>query len=198
MLSSCVSSERLAYFILQNAPIKGDLSPLKLQKLLFYTYGAALAFDYEDVVGVVEFEAWKHGPVNPVSYELFKGYKGNPIEQSAKWKNGGVFAESVPRELQDALYIYGLVTPWGLREETHLEQPWIDVYKNGLGEGERLCQNALKAHFQSKFCGNRVHAPQNLVGAGSFRIDGIPLVPYPSLRALADAMRSAIRFNANI
>lgn len=191
MLSASIASTRLAHFVLKNAPIKDDLSPLKLQKLLFYTYGAALAFDHEDAVGNVEFEAWKHGPVNPVSYDLFKDFKGNPIQQSSEWTTHGVYAESVRSELLDALYVYGLVSPWGLREETHLEQPWIDVYQNGLGEGERLCQKAMKAHFKSKFCSKRVHAPQNLVGAGSFRLDGIPLVPYPSLRALADAMRTA-------
>lgn len=55
-----------------------DISPLKLQKLVYNLHGWNLAVTGHPVVGE-RFEAWPHGPVNSTIYHQFKQYGYHPI-----------------------------------------------------------------------------------------------------------------------
>lgn len=58
------------------------ISPLKLQKLLYFLHGWSLAIRGEPIVGE-KFEAWPYGPVLSSIYHEFKQYGAGPIEEYA-------------------------------------------------------------------------------------------------------------------
>ena len=51
----------------------------------------------------------------------------------------------------------------------------------------------MRAYFRKKFNSGTVACPEYLVGAGSVRLDGIPVAQHPSLAALANAVRVIAR-----
>ena len=62
---------------------KLPLTHLKLQKLMFYGYGAALAFDCERALGgKIAFEAWEHGPVNREVWKEYKDHGSRSIDSN--------------------------------------------------------------------------------------------------------------------
>lgn len=58
------------------------LTPLKIQKLVYYAHGWHLALKKEPLLDE-RVEAWKFGPVIPSLYHEFKIYGSNPIEHKA-------------------------------------------------------------------------------------------------------------------
>lgn len=151
-----------------------SITPLKLQKLMFYGYGAALA--YGEPTPDIEFLHWKHGPVCQAVYEHFKHHGSNPLPAT----NGGPRLRGAAR---DAVSVYGHLSAWQLREESHLEAPWLDT-----APGESINRESIRAHFERKFCGPAVEAPKNLPGMWSLAADGFRLLSAPTLGELASAL----------
>ena len=58
-----------------------EVTPLMLQKLLYFTQGVYLAL-YRKPIFVEDCRAWVHGPVYPEVYELFRDFKYNPIDDA--------------------------------------------------------------------------------------------------------------------
>lgn len=54
------------------------VTPMKLQKLVYITYGWALALFHLQLFQE-KIQAWKHGPVIPSLFHEFKVYTNNPI-----------------------------------------------------------------------------------------------------------------------
>jgi uncharacterized phage-associated protein len=174
----------LAGWICTHYPYKDALTHLKLQKLLFYCYGALLAHDLEEQVGAqIVFEPWEHGPVNRDLYRAFRNQGSAPILPK-DCPTPGVYSKSAERVMKDALTVYGVLSAWSLREQTHLEDPWKIAYENKSSE---IDPEALKAYFKQKFARGSVSAPEYLFGLSSFKIDDIPVQDYPNLHALAKA-----------
>ncbi len=61
---------------------KCPVSPLKLQKLLYYAHGYYSAAYGEPLVDEA-FEAWQYGPVVPAIYHEFKEFGNSPITREA-------------------------------------------------------------------------------------------------------------------
>jgi uncharacterized phage-associated protein len=162
----------------------GELTHLKLQKLCFYGYGALLAEGLEGEAGRVRFEAWPHGPVSPAVYAAYRARGSAPI--SEPHGPATVFSSEAERTLDDILNVYGRLSAWALREESHLEAPWIATY-----EPERslpIDDEHLRVHFKAKFAGGAgVAFPERLFGSSSFRLDRIPVPTFGSLRAMSEA-----------
>lgn len=66
----------------QNASVN-DITPMKIQKLVYMLHGWNLAVTGQPVIGE-QFEAWPHGPVNSTIYHQFKANKSRPIREYAK------------------------------------------------------------------------------------------------------------------
>lgn len=187
----------LTRWIHDNYPYPDPLTHLKVQKLLFYCVGAALAFDAEDAIGGgdIRFQPWEHGPVNVPVWNAFKDYRFLAIPSD-------VFARqpacSYPEETQLpmtwALKIYGALDAWNLRQQSHLEKPWIDAFKAHQRE---LGHDILKAHFKQKWTGKTVYAPEHLQDPGTFTVDGLPVIGYRSMSDLADSIHSIHTIYAN-
>jgi uncharacterized phage-associated protein len=185
------NARKLASWIQNYYPYsqREQMTHLKLQKLMFYCYGAALAFDVDYNVGVdIEFGPWQHGPVNEEIWREYRQYGSSPIpshDRSYSAYNGYSF--QVEEVLQNALDIYGAMTAWSLRQQSHSEEPWIEAWRY---QYSRIDKESMRHHFRAKFCGRRVFAPEYLSDPGTFTIDGIPIVGYRSFAQMAESIRS--------
>lgn len=179
-----MDAHKLALWLRWNTPPRPDaLTHLKLQKLLFYCYGAALAFDAEPEVGDVDFEAWKHGPVCRDVWQENQAWRAAPIPPPEGTRP--TYGARVEQILRDVVTIYGALDAWSIRQESHLEQPWIDAWNAGGGRIER---EVIRDHFRRKFQDGAVALPEYLLQSSSFALDGVPVPRFPSLRALATAL----------
>jgi uncharacterized phage-associated protein len=164
----------------------GALTHLKLQKLAFYCYGAALAFNRDDEVGSdINFQAWEHGPVNVDLWHDYKGFGAMPIPPSSE--STPTYTSETEEILIDILSIYGRLDAWSLRNQSHLETPW---YTASTRQPPAIDREELRTHFNQKYR-STVRCPEYLLRASNFALDGIPLSEYPSLRELARSLRLA-------
>ena len=122
---------------------KHDLTPLKLQKLAYYCYGFALAYDFENEVNGIEFEAWKYGPVNRKLHEALSN-SNNPyyiVETSHPVFNqiskiGNFYSENLYQLISAVVHVYGKLSPRGLVLEIQREKfdnyinPWKKTYNS--------------------------------------------------------------------
>jgi uncharacterized phage-associated protein len=173
-------ANRLAHWVLQNAPYQRAVTHLKLQKLLFYCYGAAAAYDLEAGIGPVVFLAWEHGPVNREVYDEFRSYGAAPIPPPPV---PVLYSPELFGVLTDAIRVYGVLDAWSLREQSHREQPWSTT-----PQGSVINPMALKAHFKAKFAHGAVTYPEYLGDVGGLRLDRIPVRRFATLRDLANAI----------
>ncbi|WP_437982265.1 Panacea domain-containing protein [Sorangium sp. So ce117] len=177
----------LAEWIMETCPYRYPMTHLKLQKLLFYCVGTAMAFDVDAALGgPVLFQPWKHGPVNKDVWLAFKEYGGDaiPTPQPSPYRT---YPASVERPMKWALQIYGALDAWSLRQQSHMEQPWIDACKE---MHRHIPADAIRTHFKKKFTSRRVMAPEHLQDPGTFKIDRIPVVGYSSMEELAESVYS--------
>ncbi|MGL5978322.1 MAG: type II toxin-antitoxin system antitoxin SocA domain-containing protein [Erysipelotrichaceae bacterium] len=102
-----------------------DITPLALQKALYYIQGFYYAF-YNKFLFPEECQAWMHGPVYRDIYFRYRDYKFNPIECNTKVDDKNVTAseraifESVAKHI---CCYSGKV----LELFTHSESPWLSA-----------------------------------------------------------------------
>ncbi len=124
---------------------EGVVSNLKLQKLLYYAQGNALA-RWGRPLFRQQIEAWTHGPVVADVYHQYKGFGTGPIvpEVDMDWSITDSTTDSL---LASVWRTYGGFSAWKLREMTHSESPWRDTFV----EGERhkvIDQDVIRRHFE--------------------------------------------------
>ncbi len=74
------TAEDLAQYFLFKANLDGELiSPLRMQKLVYYGYVWPLVINNTKVFSE-KIEAWPNGPVVPMLYQKLKGYVSAPID----------------------------------------------------------------------------------------------------------------------
>lgn len=158
------------------------LTHLKLQKLAYYCYGALLAFDCEDLIGHIEFQAWKHGPVSPEIYALYQHLGKNPIGRAQKPQ----VHPTAELHLNDVMNVFGRMTAWQLREESHIEKtPWSNVYNGAYNQV--ISEVLLRKHFRVMFK-ESVRFPEKLFGSSSLELDRIPVPRFRSLHEMSLAV----------
>lgn len=105
------------------------ITPLKLQKILYYAQGYYLAM-YDKPLFDEDFQAWTHGPVNPKIYNQYKDYGYNSID----YPSGKV--ANIRDDILDFLYTiwntFGIYDGKYLEEMTHNEDPWINARKKEI------------------------------------------------------------------
>jgi uncharacterized phage-associated protein len=112
----------VADYLLWFANEHGDLlTPLKLQKLMFYADAWHMVLNEGEELVPGAFEAWVHGPVHRATYNRFSAYRWNPIPCEAEKPQ---LPEKVAAFL-DAVYgIFGGFSGYELEQLTHQETPW--------------------------------------------------------------------------
>lgn len=119
----------VANYFLSREGDEGEISNLKLQKLVYYAQGFSLAL-LEEPLFHEEIEAWMHGPVVPALYRTFSQYGSSSIPAPEGFDDS-VFTREQLRLLNDVHSVYGQYSAWKLRQLTHEEAPWQDNYEEG-------------------------------------------------------------------
>ena len=139
-LSALDVAEYFLYLDSQPDRIGERISPLKLQKLVYYAQGFSLALRGEPLFAEA-IKAWDHGPIVPTVYHRYKEYGGGPIPAPA-----GIDLSRFDTETTDVLGLvymtYGRYTAWALREITHAEEPYTQTPQNDI-----IGHDALREYF---------------------------------------------------
>ena len=121
-----------------------DVTPMKLQKLLYYCQGYSLALTGRPMFDE-EIVAWRYGPVVPSVYQEYKTYGacGIPLnivgdEHDVHCVDASI-AQLVVREK-------GYMSGIALAKMTHREAPWQDAY-SGSYSNRVISQESLKDFF---------------------------------------------------
>lgn len=141
-------SNKLANYLLRSCSDRGELlTPLKLQKLMFYADAWHMViFDTE--LTSEKFQAWVHGPVALTQYHRFKEYKWKPISEDVQIPR---YPEETINFLEEIVDIFGSEPAVALEMMTHQELPWIEARK-GLADDEP-CSNYISKDTTKKFYG---------------------------------------------
>ena len=118
--SSDASSLDVAEFILQQ---KGPVSPLKLQKLVYYAQAWSLALDGEPIFEE-SIEAWKNGPV---VRNLLENTRNQYSVNSINSGNPSQIDDDLRDTITAVIVYYGEKSGEMLQNLTHHEDPWIDT-----------------------------------------------------------------------
>ena len=114
----------------------GPVTPLKLQKLLYYVKAWGTVVGVELVPG--DFERWDYGPANPSVYNKFKKYGREPIPRQS---NPNIPEDK--KELIDFIGIsYAQYDAITLSKMTHKEKPWRKTSPN-----EVISKEIMKKYY---------------------------------------------------
>lgn len=115
---------------------QGDMSAMKLQKLVYYTQVWSLVWDdrplFENRI-----EAWANGPVSPELYGVHRGmFRVSADKFSGLAK--AAFTESQRETIDTVLNAYGDKSAQWLSDQAHAELPWQNA-RVGLSDSCRSC-----------------------------------------------------------
>gem|GEM_PF-452207 len=150
IMAKYTAPEIARWFIMKDNSISEQfdseiITPLKLQKLLYYAQGICMGFfdDKEKYLFDDDFLAWAHGPVvrsvwenyngkEPIKYEEIEG--DDEIFQKIKDDN------DTSRILEMVYGHYGKYTAWYLRNLSHDEPPWNETLSNRIISKDKMYQ----------------------------------------------------------
>ncbi len=142
MISETLSAQDIASYFLFKVDLKSgdDITPLKLQKLLYYAQGLHIATSGGEPVFSESLYAWTHGPAVKSIYQRYKGCGHWPIDPPTKIEIGKYPPEM--REILNAVYAnYGQFSAKKLEDMTHDERPWKETPRG------RVIQRTLLREF---------------------------------------------------
>lgn len=125
-----------------------DITPLALQKILYYCQGF-----YKTFAGIELFtdtcEAWIHGPVYPKVYSQYKKNGYNVIEKEIDPNN--INLSKLEKELiQQIVNHFGCYSGKVLEKMTHAEQPWRETrlfLDDHVASKEIISKDAIYNYF---------------------------------------------------
>ena len=140
----CDCFKTAEYFLrLQTGDAGDSISNMKLQKLLYYAQGFALAILgkplFED-----DFEKWAYGPVLPVVYNKYKafGSEAIPRPEGASLQD---YTDDERKLLDEVYYTFGQYSAWALSEMSHATTPWRDAEL-----GKIISKDSMKTYFATQ------------------------------------------------
>jgi uncharacterized phage-associated protein len=125
------------------------LTPLRLQKLLYYAQGWSLGALGQPLFAD-RIEAWTYGPVVPDVYRRFKDHvrEAIPCEKG----DGGESLTAAQRALIESVWEeYKPYSANGLCAKTHAESPWVNARGNlppDALSGAEITHDAMRAFFK--------------------------------------------------
>lgn len=140
------------YFIQKasNPNNKGErriLTPLKLQKILYFAQGWYLGNTSRSLFKEKVW-AWKYGPVVREVYDCYKRYgDSNLATQKFTFSSQPTDDE---KEFLDLLWEkYGNETAENLVTATHNSEPWLDAFSNPYSK--EITQSSMRRYFETLF-----------------------------------------------
>ena len=114
----------------------GDITPMALQKLLYYSQAFYYALYHEELFPD-RCQAWAYGPVYPEVYDKYKDHGYDPIDSSVDF--AFELSELTTREiglLDAVINSFGCYSGTKLSSFTHSEQPWC-IARGSLNPKDR-------------------------------------------------------------
>ena len=137
----CTVQKTADFFLSLVTDDAGDaISPMKLQKLLYYSQGFALAILGRPLFEE-DFEAWDYGPVVPVIYQKYKKY-GNSAIPRVDLPGFEAYSSEEHNLLNDVWDSFGQYSAWALSEMTHATPPWRDTPRNAV-----ITKESMREYF---------------------------------------------------
>ncbi len=142
METNVITIDTIANFFLS----KKELTPKKIQKLVYYAYAWFIALNNQDPDDIQyslfdeEPEAWVHGPVFPSLYSKYKDYYWHEVE---KIQNVEIDNDDLLSFLNNVWEIFGKYSADELEYMTHQEEPWKKA-RGGLSPIEPSCKKIAK------------------------------------------------------
>ena len=136
----------VAHFILAQL---GEITTVKLQKLLYYCQAWSLAWDGVPLFDE-DFEAWANGPV---CHELFDFHKGRFLIDSDFFRKFSDYSLNEDQEetIRSVLDYYASYSSQELSDMTHGERPWKEA-REGFMPGEK-CNNIISRDTMQEYYG---------------------------------------------
>lgn len=129
-----------------------SITPMKMQKLLYFLQGWHLAIIGEPVIEE-KFSAWQYGPVEENLYHMLKKYRGMPItayltdEDSQQAFVVANTAEMFHKILDMVWRKYSIFSALQLSAMTHEQgTPWDDVYNHSTSP--YISNDKIKDYFK--------------------------------------------------
>ncbi|MCC5907519.1 MAG: DUF4065 domain-containing protein [Balneolaceae bacterium] len=126
---------QLAQYIAAKYP--NEVSPMKLQKLIYYCYAWQLVAGSKKFDAA--FEAWTHGPVEPEIYKEYKDFGRKPVSVL----KAPDLNEPLLDFIMDSYAVYSAIE---LSKTTHFESPW----KKFKDTGEVIPDEELIAYYSQQ------------------------------------------------
>lgn len=118
------------YFIsLSEESTPHAITPLKLQKLIYYAQGFFLSENPEPLFEE-DLVAWDHGPVNREIYDKYKKYGYFTIPKEQFTNENGDLSDIEKQTINTVWNEYGHLDGKFLEELTHQEDPWVFTDRN--------------------------------------------------------------------
>lgn len=139
------------YMIEKYGEIVGDLTNLKLQKLLYFAQGLCMRHTCAPLFNE-EIWAWRYGPVVPEVYRHFNRCVAEPItlEDTDKREAQKLLNElrggKIESILEETFVVYGNRSAQELVRLSHEQDPWKDTMKN-QGIDSVIPKAAIKTFF---------------------------------------------------
>ena len=129
MGDSVINVHDVAKYIIEQL---GEITTMKLQKLVYYCQAWSLVWD-EEPLFPEKIEAWMNGPV---VRELYDQHKGR--FRVKKWNKGDIskFKDYQKETVDSVLNFYGNKNSQWLSDLTHKEDPWR-LAREGMTPNER-------------------------------------------------------------
>jgi uncharacterized phage-associated protein len=160
-------AKAIANFFLELAKNEGkSLTPMKLQKLIFFAHGWSLGLFDEPLIAETV-EAWRFGPVVPSIYHEFKHFRSGAIGSKAtslNFENFKMFEPLVPLDdkktadfLERVWQVYGGFSAIDLSNMTHAQgSPWQRAWsQGGNGRSIPIDDNLIRDYFKDQATRNR-------------------------------------------
>lgn len=132
-----------------------EVTPLMLQKLLYFIQGISYALNKEPVFHET-CQAWVHGPVYPDVYDMFRDFRYNPIEDARFAVFEGIEAgltEDERRVIDLVVDTFGEYSGKVLERITHNELPWKSArqgYADDIRSSEPISIETIEAYYNEK------------------------------------------------
>ena len=158
------------FFIEKSRDENKPITPLKLQKLLYFAHGWSLALRNEELVEE-SIQAWKYGPVIPSIYHEFKNFGNEPILAKAVVYSfdGDTITTETPAIsegdeptialLSKVWDVYKPFTALDLSNVTHqTDGPWakaVEAFQGNPPTSVEISNDAMKEYFVGKIKRNK-------------------------------------------
>lgn len=145
-MAVCTAND-VANYLINFAREHGDyLTPLKLQKLMFYADAWHMVVKGGQELIPDPFEAWVHGPVVRSIYHRFNHYRWNPITEELPAPN---LAGETVDFLKEVYKVFGGFSGYELEQLTHQEEPWKAA--RGMLPADSACNEAINKDLTRRF-----------------------------------------------